>query len=401
MNPGRPIRANSKSPMTTPKPIKILFYTHGLVDGGAERLWACLATAFKERGYDVIFAQDFEADENRANLHPEIPLHTLGRNHFTATRNLAKLLRRHQPDVALSAVGASNLKLLLAAKLTRSTTQPIITFHGEMEWKTGWLSYLSYLGLPLLSRMAARTIAVSEGLVETLISKWKAYPDRMVCLLNPVFFPKDAPVPSAGELAARDNIVLSVGRLVPEKDFITLLRAFAHMRHPDARLVILGKGPEQQRIEAEIRRLRLRDRVSMPGYAKEPWTIYASAKCFVSSSTSEPFGNVVVEAMAYGLPIVATACAGPHEILKHGQHGRIVGIGNHVQLARAIRSTLDAPGDPAERRARAEDFSFETRVPEYEAVIRDVLEDAAASAAQPPKFLFAIPQRQTDEEPAP
>lgn len=387
--------------MTIPKPIKILFYTHGLVDGGAERLWACLATAFKERGYDVIFAQDFEAEDNRDNLHPQIPLHTLGQNHFTATRKLAKLLRHHQPDVALSAVGASNLKLLIATKLARATTQPIISFHGEMEWKTGWLSYFSYLGLPILSRIAARTIAVSEGLVETLISKWKAHPDRMVCLLNPVFFPKDAAVPSADELAARDDIVLSVGRLVPEKDFVTLLRAFAHMRHPNARLVILGKGPEQHRLEGEIRRLGLTGRVLMPGYAKEPWKVYASAKCFVSSSSSEPFGNVVVEAMAYGLPIVATACAGPHEILKHGQHGRIVGIGNHVQLASAIRSTLEAPGDPRERRARAEDFSFATRVPEYEALIRGVLEEAAAAAAARRSQLVAISRGRTDEEPAP
>ncbi len=369
------------------KPPRILFYTHGLVDGGGERLWACLATAFHERGYDVLFAQDFEADDNRANLAAGIPLHTLGRNPLTATRNLARLLAEERPDVALSALGASNLKLLLATAFARVPTQPIVTYHGEMEWKTGWFSYFSYLGLPLLSRWAARTVAVSDGLFDVLTTRWKASPNRMETINNPVFFPRDAAVPTAQDLAARDNIVLAVGRLVPEKDFVTLIRAFARVKTPGARLVILGKGPEQHRIEAEIRRLKLQDRVHLPGYMKEPWTIYGAAKCFVSSSMSEPFGNVVVEAMAFGLPIVATACSGPHLILEHGTYGRIVGIGNHVQLANAIDATLAAPGDPALRRTRAESFSFDARVPAYEDLVRLVLEETGSRASSERNWL--------------
>jgi glycosyltransferase involved in cell wall biosynthesis len=366
--------------MTAPR---ILFYTHGLVDGGGERLWACLASSFKQRGYDVIFAQDFEADENKHNLDPSIPLHTLGRNHIAATRRLAQLLRDEKPDVALSAIGGSNLKLLLASALSRAATLPVITYHGEMEWKTGWLSYFSYAGLPLLSRWATRTVAVSDGLAYLLKTKWRAHTRRMVTIFNPVFFPRDVQIPTPHELAERENLVLSVGRLVPEKDYLTLVRAFARLKTANARLVILGKGPEQHRIEAEVRKLRLEGRVLLPGYVKEPWTVYQSAKCFVSSSNSEPFGNVVVEAMAYGLPVVATACSGPHHILDHGTYGRIVGIGNHVQLAQAIDATLASPGDPAQRRQRAEDFSFEARVPAYESLIREILNEAHIARGEP------------------
>ena len=362
---------------------RILLYTHGLVDGGGERLWACLATALKARGYDVLFAKDFEADENKDNLDPSIPVHTLGRNHVQATRNLARLLKQEKPDVALAAVGGSNLKLLLASLLSRAPTLPVITYHGEMEWKSGWLSYFSYAGLPLLSRWATRTVAVSDGLCYLLKTKWKANRARMVTIFNPVFFPKSAKIPTAEVLAGRDNLVLAVGRLVPEKDYLTLIRAFAQLKHTDARLVILGKGPEQARIEAEVRRLRLAGRVLLPGYMKEPWTVYEAAKCFVSSSNSEPFDNVVVEAMAYGLPVVATACSGPHHILDHGTFGRIVGIGNHVQLAQAIDATLDEPGDPAVRRRRAEAFSFEARVPAYEALIREILNEAHIARCEP------------------
>ena len=364
-------------------PPRILLYTHGLVDGGGERLWACLATALKRRGYDVMFAQDFEADENKHNLDPSIPVHTLGRNHIQATRRLAQLLRDEKPDVALAAIGGSNLKLLLASMLSRAPTLPVITYHGEMEWKTGWLSSFSYVGLPLLSRWATRTVAVSEGLHYVLKTKWRAHQRRLVTIFNPVFFPRDIDIPTADELAERKNLVLSVGRLVAEKDYLTLVRAFARLKTPDARLVILGKGPDQRRIEAEIRKLGLEGRVLLPGYLKEPWTIYGSAKCFVSSSSSEPFGNVVVEAMAYGLPVVATACSGPHHILDHGTYGRIVGIGNHVQLAHAIDATLAQPGDPALRRRRAEEFSFEARVPAYEALIQEILNEAHVTRGEP------------------
>jgi glycosyltransferase involved in cell wall biosynthesis len=366
--------------MTAPR---LLLYTHGLVDGGGERLWACLATALKARGYDVLFVQDFEADENRHNLDPSIPLHTLGRNHIAATRNLARLLKDERPDVALSAVGGSNLKLLLASFLSRAPTLPVITYHGEMEWKSGWLSFFSYAGLPLLSRWAARTVAVSDGLCDILKKKWNAKPQRMVTILNPVFFPRDIPVPTGEDLAARQNVVLSVGRLVPEKDFVTLVRAFARLKHKDSQLIILGKGPEHARIEAEIRKLGVQDRVVMPGYVKEPWAVYSSAKCFVSSSNSEPFGNVVVEALAYGLPVVATACAGPQQILDRGKYGRIVDIGNHTQLAEAVDALLDQPGDPDMRRRRADAFSFAAQLPAYEELIREVLNEAHVQRGEP------------------
>lgn len=360
---------------------KILFYTHGLVDGGGERLWSCLATAFKTRGEDVIFAQDFEADENRANLDPSIPLFTMSRNPIQCVRALADLLRREQPDIALCAIGGSNLKFMIAKWLAGSNTRAIITYHGFREWRTGILSFLTYFFLPILSALADRTVAVSDGLREQLVSKWGARPDKTIAILNPVFFPQSAPVPTEAELKARQDIILAVGRFVPEKDFMTLVRAFARIERPSARLIILGKGPDEAKVRAEVDRLGIAGRVSMPGYSKEPWRYYAQAKCFALSSNSEPFGNVIVEAMAYGLPVVATACSGPQEILQHGEYGRIVAIGSDLQLSHALAAALDNPGSPSMRRKRANDFSFDVRVPTYANLITQVLGDAAAQAS--------------------
>jgi len=355
---------------------KVLFYVPGLVDGGGERLWSCLASAIKQRGFDVIFAQDFEASENRSNLDGGIPVFTLGRNHRLSVLALARLLKSEKPDIALAAVGGSNLKLMLAKTLARSPVRTILTFHGAREWTTGVLSFLTYLGLPLLNTLADRTVAVSDGLRQELVGRWRARKNRVVTILNPVFFPQAAPVPTESELKARDPIVLAVGRFVPEKDFITLVRAFARLDYPFAKLVILGKGPEERELRQEIARLGLKTRVELPGYSQEPWSYYEKAKCLVLSSVSEPFGNVVVEALAFGLPVVATACEGPQEILRHGQFGRIVACRNEFQLADAMRDTLDEPGDPLLRRRRADAFSFAQRVPHYEALIRDVLRES-------------------------
>lgn len=368
---------------------KILCYTHGLVDGGAERLWACLASAFKERGYDVVFVQDFEANDNRANLHADIPLITLGKGHLRATRRLAQVLRDEQPDIALSAVGGSNTKLLAAIAMSGVATKAVISYHGYNEWKTGWLSWFTYLALPLLSRTASRTIAVSEGLRDELLRRWRANPDKTVTIHNPVFFPAGIATPSADEIARRDPVVLAVGRMVPEKDFKTLIRAFRRVRTPGARLVILGKGPQRAMLEREVKRLGLETRVAMPGYSQEPWKAYSSAKVFALSSVSEPFGNVVVEAMAYGLPVVATACSGPLEILKHGRFGRIVSLADEVQLAQAIDDALADPGNPDLRRQRADAFSFDVRVPAYTALFDEVLAERSQAARKPTNTLAA------------
>jgi glycosyltransferase involved in cell wall biosynthesis len=369
---------NSEASIAKPK---LLLYTHGLVDGGAERLWACLATALKKRGYPVVFVQDFEATDNRSNLDPDIRVHTLGRNHILATRRLSAILKAEKPAVALSAVGGSNLKLMLALAMAGTDTKPILTYHGFNEWRTGLLSFATYFGLPVLSARAARIVAVSAGLQEQLIRKWGAKAEQTTCIHNPVFYPSKISTPTTGQLAQRENIILSVGRFVVEKDYLTLIRAFARVRVPDAKLIILGKGPLHAKMEAEIARLGLQDRVSLPGYSPEPWKSYGAAKCFVSSSNSEPFGNVVVEAMAYGLPVVATACDGPQEILSHGVYGRITSIGDHVQLAHAIEATLQDPGDPAIRVARARDFSFPVRIPAYEALIAEVMGTALRDPA--------------------
>jgi glycosyltransferase involved in cell wall biosynthesis len=158
---------------------------------------------------------------------------------------------------------------------------------------------------------------------------------------------------------------------VPEKGFDTLLRAIARSaRRPH--LIILGEGPERQTLEQLAASLGVAERVDFRGYLNEPWPVFREAKMLALASHTEAFGNVLVEAMAHGLPVVATRCGGPEEVLAEGRYGRLVAVGDDRALARAIDETLAEPGDPATRRVRAEEFSLDIALDRFEALIAEV-----------------------------
>ncbi len=353
---------------------KLLFYVPSLGDGGGERLWAALATAFHRAGHDVTFAVDVASEDSHHVLAADIPLTILGHNHTYAIRNLARLLKKQCPDVALSAIAGSNFKLIAARLISRTPTKIIQTFHGHNEWKSGRLSYATARLLPLTSRLTARTVAVSEPLRADLVNTWHAKRARTVFIANPVLLPPSITQPTEGTLNARAPIILAVGRLSSDKDYRTLIKAFAHLGQDDAQLIIVGKGPEEASINALIDSLGVKNQVTLAGYVAEPWTYYERAKCLALSSRSESFGNVIVEALAHGLPVVATDTDGARHILSSPDLGTCIPVGDVQGMAEALAATLDDPGDPAPRFERADAFSMDKRLPAYEALIAQVLD---------------------------
>lgn len=350
---------------------RLLFYTHGLVGGGAERVWALVAAGLQARGWDVTFGVDFEAGANDALLPPDIKRVVFGRGHGKAVRAIAAYLRRDKPVAAFSAVGASNLKLLLAKTLARWKGAAVLSAHGRYDAEPRFLGRLNYASTIVTSRLAARTIVVSDDLRAYLIRRFRARPDRVTTIHNAIHLPPADNVPSAAALAARPDIVLAVGRLVPEKDFATLLAAVAQAtRQP--RLVVLGDGPERGALEALAQSLGIAERVDFRGYLNEPWPAYGEAKMLALSSRTEAFGNVLVEALGHGLPVVATRCGGPEEVLRDGLDGRLVPVGDVAALAKAIDATLAEPGDPLPRRTRAETFSLDRALDQFETLIAEV-----------------------------
>ena len=174
-------------------------------------------------------------------------------------------------------------------------------------------------------------------------------------------------------------MVLAAGRLATEKDYPTLLRAFAEVaRSRPARLVILGQGPERESLLELATWLGIEDRFDLPGFDVNPFRYMARASVFVLSSRYEGFPNVLAQAMACGTPVVSTDCrSGPSEMLEDGRWGRLVPVGDWRAMARAIEGTLDDPMAAEALRGRASVYSVEASVERY-------LEVVLGTAAPPP-----------------
>lgn len=142
--------------------------------------------------------------------------------------------------------------------------------------------------------------------------------------------------------------MLAVGGLRKVKDFPTLFRAFARLREVrEVRLLILGEGKERQRLERLARRLGVADQVHLPGFVANPFPYMARSRVLALTSVREGLGNVLVEAMALGTPVVATECTeGIRVLLRDGEMGGLVPVGDDQALARALQLALDSPTDP-------------------------------------------------------
>lgn len=345
--------------------------TRALGDGGAERVWVTIARRFAERGDRVTLAVDIAEPAYGLDQSTNPRLLDLGRNHALSTLRLATALRRQAPDVALAAVSGSCTKLVMASTLACTRTPLVLSYHGFDEWKTGRLAAAAYYGMPIANRAASRIVAVSDGLRERLVENWGASPEKTLRIYNPVSLDLEAATASAGDLAARPPTILSVGRLSPEKGTIDLVEAFAAVTTPQARLVLAGDGPERRRLEERVAALGLGERVTFLGHVDPtPW--YRQARVVVVPSHTEAFGLVLVEALAHGLPIVATACHGPIEVLAGGRFGDLVPVGDVATMASAIDRALGEIGDPAARIARAELFSLEVGFEKWAATVDEL-----------------------------
>ncbi len=297
---------------------------------------------------------------------------------FPYLGDLVRYLRDTQPDVVFTAKTHTNLVALWARRLAGVNTRIVISERTHLsrdrdsfkikKWRWRFV-------VPLIHRVYPRAdaiVAVSEGVAEDLV-KTAALPRASVTTIyNPVltddlFEKSKAPVDHAWFKPGGPPVILGVGRLVTQKDFPTLLRAFALVRaEREARLVILGEGKDS-RLRAELlelaERLGITQDVALPGFVKNPFAYMAKANVFVLSSAWEGFANALAEAIACGCPVVSTDCpSGPAEVLDGGAYGTLVRVGDYVALAQAINETLDNPPDRQRLRDRGAEFSIDRSV---------------------------------------
>ena len=386
-----------------------------LAGGGAQRVMLDLAGAFLARGHRVDLLLCRATGELRGEVPDGVRLVELRRapnlwsrlsvlaadpagvaslarpvllpikplTQFNYLLGFVRYLQRARPQALLSALTNMNLIALWARRLAEVPTRLVVSERNTLsqevqaesrkrgEWR--WRFLLPMVGRTY--RWAEAIVAVSAGVADDLSTAPKIPRKRILTIYNPVtpgldnksraschhpwFEPGSAPV------------LLAVGRLAAQKDFPTLLRAFARVRRArPARLVILGEGEERTKLEALAGELGLAADVALPGFVLNPFPYMARAAVFVLSSVHEGFPNVMIEALACGCPVVSTDCpSGPTEILDGGAYGALVPVGDVEAMAMAINAALDGTHDAQRLKARAAEFSLERAAERYLAVL--------------------------------
>lgn len=339
-----------------------------------------LANGIAERGFAVDLVLASAQGPYLRDVAPAVRVVDLkARRVATSLLGLVRYLRRERPVALLSALNHANVIALLAGAAAGGDTRVVVSEHSHcsMSLRNAESRRGRMMGrfMRWTYPRADGVVAVSAGVADDLAQAIDLPRARIAVVYNPVVTPAVLEQSVAGLhdpwfAAGEPQVILGAGRLTMPKDFPTLIRAFARLRQTrPARLLILGEGELRAELEALVGELGLADDVRLPGFTDNPFAYMRRSDLFVLSSTWEGFGNVLVEAMACGTPVVSTDCpSGPAEILEHGKWGRLVPVGDVEALADAMRQTLDAPASP-DVATRAAEFNVARAVDAYLAVM--------------------------------
>ena len=358
--------------------MKVALFFHGLLGGGVERVMLNLATGFVRRGIAVDMVLGRAEGPLRPQVPPQVRIVDLRvKRMHRALPGLMRYLRTERPQALLSALDHSNVIALWARALARVPTRVVVSVHfdtSQVEAQARSLRdrFVRYWTAPFYP-WAEAVVAVSQGVAEDLVHRTGLPRDKVRVIYNPVVTPDlfaraEAPLEHPWFSLGAPPVILGVGRLAKQKDFPTLIRAFARVRQVrPARLLILGEGEERAALERLVREEGLEKEVALPGFAENPYPFMKRAAVFVLSSRWEGLGNVLIEALALGRPVVATDCpSGPREILEDGRWGRLVPVGDDAALAEAILEALEAGQAPAGAPQRmVERFGLDAVVEQY------------------------------------
>jgi len=356
---------------------RIALFLPSLRCGGAERVMLKLAGAFAESGLNVDLVVAAAEGPYLSQVPPQVRLVDLAASRvLTSLPGLARYLRRYRPAALLSAMEHANLVALWARAIARVPMRVVvsirITVSQDVQHGQPLRGRLATKCAGLFYRTAQGVVAVSDGVADDFANVTGFRRSGIRTIYNPVVASElsalaEAPVNDPWFAGGEPPVVLGVGRLTMQKDFPTLLHAFARVRSQRlARLLILGEGEKRSELEALAQKLGLGRDVRLPGYVDNPFAYMRRCSVFVLSSAYEGLPNSLIEAMACGAPVVSTDCpSGPAEILEGGRYGCLVPIGDADAMASAILAILRNAPDTTSTRQRANMFSIEASADQY------------------------------------
>ncbi|MCA1653692.1 MAG: glycosyltransferase [Sphingomicrobium sp.] len=313
------------------------------------------ARALGAAGHDVDFVIGRVDPGLTVPSSPGVTLMTLD---VPKVRNMAlplwRYLRRTKPQIVFSAEDHLNTLVTLTALAARSRSKisgssrvtPFDTYSNR------WLS--KRWVLKHLSRLSFRRADVLSCVSKDMVSQYRTVfgpTAPHVAIYNIVDdtasqFRMNEPVDEPWLADKRSPVIVAAGSLAPWKGFVDLIEAMTVIPS-EVRLIILGEGPLRGKLEEQVERLGLGDRIKLPGFTDNPLKYFSRADLFVLSSHVEGLPNVLVEAMMCGCTPVATDCpTGPREVLRDGRYGYLVPPRNPAALAAGIRRALENPLEP-------------------------------------------------------
>jgi glycosyltransferase involved in cell wall biosynthesis len=339
--------------IVSPKKLAILLPSlHG---GGAERVMLAVAGGVVSRGHSVDLVLTKAQGPYLAEVSESVRLVDLKASRVLfSLPSLIRYLRSERPDSLLSVLHA-NMIAPLARRLAGVQTRVILSMQNTLSVQTRYATDLRVRLEPRFVRLFRRwtdgIVAVSAGVADDL-SQTTGIPRQLIQVIyNPIITPEviaksQAPLEHPWFRVGEPPVILAVGRLTDQKDFPTLIRAFALIRkNHHARLIILGEGEERSAIEALVKQLGLERDVSLPGFIVNPYPYMVRSSVFVLSSKWEGLPTVLVEALYCGAAVVSTDCpSGPREILRGGQYGQIVPVGDLAKIALSVENALAGRG---------------------------------------------------------
>jgi glycosyltransferase involved in cell wall biosynthesis len=340
-----------------------------MAEGGADRVTLTVLRLLDRRRFAPELALLRKEGPFLADLPADVAVHQVRAPRLAlAAPSLALLLRRRKPDVLFSTSSTGNIVAAAAhlaagsrARLVLSERTPLLRQGG------GGLADARHRAFALAKRATYRradlVTAVADGIAAQLVGHLGLPPRQVRTVDNPMI--DEALAARAAEPVAHPffesgaPVVLACGRLVALKDYPTLLRVLATVRqapagHPgrDARLVILGDGPSRAMLEQLAQNLGLTGAVWFAGFDKNPFRYMARAALLLHTSRAEGMPGAQIQAMACGLPVVATDCEfGPREVIRPGENGFLAPVGDVAALATHVLTLL---GDEPRRQRMGE-----------------------------------------------
>ena len=362
---------------------KVVFITPSLRGGGAERVVVNLLRHMNRSDIELTlitlklegpYVSQLPADTQVVDLGTKRVRHSIMR--------LVREINRIQPDVVVSTLGHLNVALLALRPFLKKRPKIVLretnapSFAMRQAGKGGLYRVLYRWFYP----KADRVIALSKGMADDLLAFSGLSKEKVSIIYNPVVTEEirrqaEEQVDHPWLLNKELPVCISVGRLVEQKNYDLLLRGFAKaVQEVPARLLVLGEGPKRMHLEALAEQLGIRPYVDFVGFTPNPYAYMARSDLFVLSSSWEGMPNVLLEALAVGLPAVATACIGVPDVLDGGRYGRMIPIGGEEELSEAIHTSLSGGGEPdrQRQRERAGQFHIDIIAGEYREVLTSV-----------------------------